>query len=524
MLTDVELMLLEHLEYITSDVEYVAGVTVGDRTNRTVGEILSAFDEEALLWLAAKGEEIVGELVSGLEWSALIPAIAANEHLSRLYCLGRDAGVFATCYREPGGSAVVTFRGTSSGHEWYDDVDGLHGADTVCQEEALRYIENLPFDRITAVGHSKGGNKAQYLAVVSDKVIQGVSMDGQGFSLEFIEKYKDRILANAGHIRNYSLATDYVHILLYPVPGSEQIYCKGGPTHVGYRAHSPAGFFRYENAEAQERKITFDDFEIPDIMTSDAGAPEEKEDEARDPRKAVLDRTIARRKLSVNEEGLPFLTVTEENAGMHYLHGFTCFALATMRENMKERMIAYLGNILALAMSENFEVEADGEVYTQKTLIPFIFSDQRSAAFFLAYIFKYVDIYDLTEDDFIALLGGFGVKGFYEEIRGEADKKRKFSVYKPSQTLLGFLLKQLKDGRVDPILEDILAVVLKKWMRKNSLEDELAGKADARKLWRDTERAFLKIKVRDPGQAAEDAGIAGTSENGSGAPAPGSSV
>lgn len=512
MLTDVELMLLEHLEYINSDVEYVAGVTVGDWAGRTVGEILSVFDEEALLWLAAKGEEIIGELVSGLEWSALISAIAENEHLSKLYCLGRDPSVFAACYRDPEGNAFVTFRGTSSGHEWYDDVDGLHGSDTVCQEDALAYIENLPFDKITVVGHSKGGNKAQYLAVVSDKVIHCVSMDGQGFSREFIDKYKDRILANAGHIRNYSLSTDYVHILLYPVPGSRQIYCKGGPLHVGYRAHSPAGFFRYENAEAKEKKITFDDFEIPDILTSDGKAPLEKDGGERELQKPVLDRMIERRKLSLNEEGLPYLQVTEENAGMRYLHGFTCFALATMRENMKERMIAYLGNVLALSMSEDFEVEAEGEVYTQKTLISYIFSDQRTAAFFLAYIFKYVDTYNLSEDDFIALLAGFGVKGFYEEFRGEADKKRKFAMYRQSHSLLAFLLKQLKDGRVDPILEDILEMVIKKWMKKSSLEDELSGIVDVRKIWRDTERAFLKIKVHDPGQAAEDAEIADTGD------------
>ncbi|MGX8728365.1 MAG: hypothetical protein ACSW75_02225, partial [Lachnospiraceae bacterium] len=71
-------------------------------------------------------------------------------------------------------------------------------------------------------------------------------------------------------------------------------------------------------------------------------------------------------------------------------------------------------------------------------------------------------------------------------------------------SLLSFLLKQLKDGRVDPILEDIFEKSLRRWMRKSSQEEALAGKADARQLWRDTERAFLKIKVKNPESAAED--------------------
>lgn len=37
------------------------------------------------------------------------------------------------------------------------------------------------YDSITVTGHSKGGNKAQYVTVLSDKVDRCISMDGQGF-------------------------------------------------------------------------------------------------------------------------------------------------------------------------------------------------------------------------------------------------------------------------------------------------------------------------------------------------------
>ena len=56
-------------------------------------------------------------------------------------------------------------------------------------ESCSDYIENLPYDSITVAGHSKGGNKAQYVTVLSDKVDRCISMDGQGFSQEFIDKY-----------------------------------------------------------------------------------------------------------------------------------------------------------------------------------------------------------------------------------------------------------------------------------------------------------------------------------------------
>ncbi len=116
-------------------------------------------------------------------------------------------------------NATVVFRGTSGDYEWHDNGTGAYLSDTEMQVAALKYIESLPYDNITVTGHSKGGNKAQYVAILSDKVDRAVSLDGQGFPKEFIEKYGDLIAANRGKIISISAKDDPVNRLLIPVAG-----------------------------------------------------------------------------------------------------------------------------------------------------------------------------------------------------------------------------------------------------------------------------------------------------------------
>ena len=129
--------------------------------------------------------------------------------------------------------------------EWYDNFTGLGTSDTEIQKETRDFIEGLPYDDITAVGHSKGGNKAMYSAIVSDKVSRAVSMDGQGFSQEFMHKYEEEIRKNASKITNYSLDADFVHILLYQVPGSRQVYIDGNDYVNKAKNHSPINLFYF---------------------------------------------------------------------------------------------------------------------------------------------------------------------------------------------------------------------------------------------------------------------------------------
>lgn len=154
-LSDNDLMILEQLTYLNSEVAKAAGLksqsVIKNGKNKTIGDILSVFTEEKLRNLEENAKAIG------------------------------------------------------------------------CQKEALDYIECLPYEDITVVGHSKGGNKAMYVAVTSGKVSRNISMDGQGFSKEFIDKYWAEINEKGAIITNYSVSSDYVHVLLFPVPNSNQI-------------------------------------------------------------------------------------------------------------------------------------------------------------------------------------------------------------------------------------------------------------------------------------------------------------
>lgn len=111
------------------------------------------------------------------------------------------------------------FRGTSGDIEWHDNGQRGYLSDTDQQKAALKYIESLPYNNITVTGHSKGGNKAQYVTILSDKVVRCLSLDGSGFSKEFIEKYKDRINERADKITSISAEYDCVNILFNSIAG-----------------------------------------------------------------------------------------------------------------------------------------------------------------------------------------------------------------------------------------------------------------------------------------------------------------
>ena len=87
------------------------------------------------------------------------------------------------------------------------------------QIDALNYINSLGFDNITVTGHSKGGNKAQYVTILSSKIIKCISVNGQGFSNEFINKYKEEIYKNKSKIICINSKYDYVNCLFNSIEG-----------------------------------------------------------------------------------------------------------------------------------------------------------------------------------------------------------------------------------------------------------------------------------------------------------------
>lgn len=123
-----------------------------------------------------------------------------------------------------GDDAVVVFWGTTGPDEWYDNViagdSSIEGSEY--QNVALDYIKNtsLKYDNITVTGHSKGGNKAQYVALMSDAVDRCVAFDGQGFSKAFIDEHAELINSRKDAITLISSNHDIVNALLFEIAGN----------------------------------------------------------------------------------------------------------------------------------------------------------------------------------------------------------------------------------------------------------------------------------------------------------------
>lgn len=119
----------------------------------------------------------------------------------------------------------VGFQGTL-GNEWYDNAEGMVQTSTKQQEDAADYFDEMVGkygisgqDHVVVTGHSKGGNKAQYVTMASanaDLIDSCVALDGQGFSPEAVDLWKQypdvyenrrkKIVLLAGEY-------DYVHVL-----------------------------------------------------------------------------------------------------------------------------------------------------------------------------------------------------------------------------------------------------------------------------------------------------------------------
>jgi len=152
---------------------------------------------------------------------------------------GYNSGTTAAAFKDINGNVTVAFRGTGGG-EWVDNAIAYAGADSQQQAEALRYfnqvVENFGVDylgdhSLTVTGHSKGGNKAQYITLVSEYgnlIDNCYSFDGQGFSWEAIEEMKksDKYLEQLEKMYSICGDNDFVNVL-----GCDQVFLDG---HVYY--------------------------------------------------------------------------------------------------------------------------------------------------------------------------------------------------------------------------------------------------------------------------------------------------
>ncbi len=126
---------------------------------------------------------------------------------------------------------IIIYKGTGGDFEWIDNGEGAYSniTDTKQQKEALAYYDKIVFlyannqQNIYVTGHSKGGNKAQYVGILrGDKIKHVYSFNGQGFNQAFLLKYDDKIIKNKDKLTNICNQYDYINILLYSVAGNTQ--------------------------------------------------------------------------------------------------------------------------------------------------------------------------------------------------------------------------------------------------------------------------------------------------------------
>ena len=254
-----ELLLLELLTYLPDSFPFVS---VLNADNRTVREYLNGIDVSKI-----DDEMVYTTCMNGFDWKNILLALEkkrnildayiAYPHLDTAY--GGGGGISAVFLNEREKEAVVAFRGTAS-NEWVDDFLGANQVDSLQQINALEWYKSvyeklhLEDYTVSVIGHSKGGNKAKYITILNDTPDRCVSFDGQGFSDEFIQHYKKKILRRQGVIENHNIDFDYVNILMNDI-GKKTYYIGYDYGKFGFaESHSPNTFFDFgENGEYQMR-------------------------------------------------------------------------------------------------------------------------------------------------------------------------------------------------------------------------------------------------------------------------------
>ncbi|SFC16949.1 Mbeg1-like protein [Clostridium uliginosum] len=216
-LNNSELLLLSNFIYLKWD----------KFKNKNVGKIVHDMLYRGKLNAAIVTNGECVETVKRDEWINVLRQIKDNSNLTSLKIeniKSDNSGIRTACFVDNhSNNATVVFRGTKTKEEWGDNGQGAYKIDTPDQIIALDYVNSLTYHNITVTGHSKGGNKAKYVALLCDKVNKCVSFDGQGFSNEFTDKYEKFITKNNKKIISISAKYDYVNCLLNSLD-EEKIY------------------------------------------------------------------------------------------------------------------------------------------------------------------------------------------------------------------------------------------------------------------------------------------------------------
>ena len=274
---------------ILNCVIYVSSFEKDDVFENIVGK--SLFEISDLLECKKNSLGIFPAEINEEEFSIIINTIKKNKELyekikiidvdNSVYgnITGSDRVVNVTFLYED--NLIIVYKGTAGDFEWKDNVEGTYNiSDTKQQRMALSYFDEMvekfkDVKKVYVSGHSKGGNKSQYIGVLRgnmSKLERVYSFDGQGFNSIFLKKYNKEIENNRHKIFNICNEYDYVNILLFSI--ANKIFIKS-TTNIGndddrqsklkHRFggfHSPYSMFKNENGILKLNDVT----EQSDIM------------------------------------------------------------------------------------------------------------------------------------------------------------------------------------------------------------------------------------------------------------------
>lgn len=289
------------------------------------------------------------EMSSG-EWKEIIEEIKKDPELMALKIsdikYDKATGARMVCfYDEKANQPYAVFKGTGQ-FEWKDNVLGGCQEVTSQQRQALEWVESLPYNNIIVSGHSKGGNKAQFVAYLSEKVTKCVSFDGQGFSEEFINKYWAEIQMNKHKVTCYAAENDFVNILLNWIDlGERRTFVPGYKCGSFAQNHAP-------NTLLNIRDI--DKYQDCDISPS-----------------------------------------------MKLAHQFTVFVANEAPDNEKKRMLNFLAKVVQKGVGENKKNEAFKILFDKENV--------EELSSILAYLARFAVDKKLSDEDIKSMLITFGL-------------------------------------------------------------------------------------------------------------------
>jgi hypothetical protein len=446
--SDQELLFLSNLMHMKketvedkngNDLIPFADVWTESEKGNTIGNIISKIDTTKLREEPLKNYKFDGE-ISGYEWGNMIDAMKNSDICElKLQDVSRDEkNSLSTYFTDKEGKAYVVFRGTSAG-EWPDNFHGGAISDTEQQKRALTYINSIDADHITVVGHSKGGNKAKYVALLSDKVDRCVAFDGQGFSQLFIDKYQDLIEANKHKITCYALDEDFVNILLYDIYNTKH-YIAGNGVDNFAENHSPNSFFHFTYELEPGMKPSLYDFNYKFNQKS---------------------------KMKIS--GVEFKE-TKQAEYIANLHSFVNYISSTIPDKDREAFFSFLGKTAEMALGKKPPNYTDK--YTSEEFIEHLAAEENSdqLGLLVAYIIEYEEDNDGITDAILEILNKSGNSKFTNS------------------------LIEIGVGVVDIIGEEKLLknIIKEEW--KISLLLKVSGKSTLRKLFKSIVKGYERKK------------------------------